>query len=295
MLERFQVTEADLLGQGGESQVYALGGDRVLRVYKEGVAPAYIERRRAFYELLARFQPPFEVPRFLESGAVAGRSYAIERRMRGRDFAAVLPALEGAAREKALASFAEVAWQIGTVQFPDQPFGEILTPGEPLQRPTWPGFLWDRMQQALDQSRPNLERDVPRLDEVLKHIRRELARLEGFAERRLVHGDYFPGNVFIDDDLAICGVGDFGYTTVLGDARMDLAGAVAYLEVMEAHRPEDTTFLTGVLEERHGREVLRFLQLYRLYYSVYFSVCKGLDDVTYAWCVRNLNAQAAAL
>lgn len=288
--ERFQVTAADLLGQGGESQVYALGADRVLRIYKPGISPAYIERRRAFYAQLQARRPPFETPQLLETGVADGRVYAVERRMRGRDFSHVLPTLEGAARERALASYLDVAGQIGAIAFPELPFGELLRADELIQRPTWPGYLRERVQRTLALSRPDLEQDVPGLDAVIADFDRRLAALEGFAAKQLVHGDYFPGNVFIDDDLTICGVGDFGYTTLVGDGRMDLAGAVVFLEVLPGHRPEDTALLTRLAAERRGPEILPFIQLYRRYYALYFSVCKGADDVTYAWCVRELSS-----
>src|SRR5262249_46267390 len=161
-----------------------------------------------------------------------GRSYTIERRMPGRVFASMLPALEGADRERALASYLHVAAQIGATRFPNRPFGELLVAGEPLQRDSWAQFLWDRLQQTYRLSRPDVEQDVPGVDMVLAHVRAQLEALDGFRGRRLVHGDYFPGNVYIDDDLAISGVGDFGYTTVVGDPRMDIAGAVVFLEVV---------------------------------------------------------------
>jgi putative membrane protein len=290
MLESFGLTSADLLGSGGESQVYALGVDQILRIYKRGMLSAYVEHRHAFYADLQQQHPPFEIPQIVASGRIDEQIYTIERRMRGRDFAQVLPTLTATERQRALTSYLDVAGQIGTIQFPNHQFGELLAPSKPLQRETWPGYLWDRMQQALAESRTDVEQDVPGFALVLDGIHTELQQLNGFSERCLVHGDYFPGNVFIDADLAICGVGDFSYAAVVGDPRMDLAGAVAYLEVLDSYQPEDTMFMVQCLTNRYGAEILPILQLYRLFYSVYFSVCKHSDPRTYAWCVANLRA-----
>ncbi len=145
MSERFHVTSADLLGKGGESEVYALDTRRVLRVYRAGARVDYAERRRAFYTLVQEQHPSFDLPLVLESGADGDRFYTVERRMCGRAFADILPELEGADRKQALASYFHTAAQIGTVRFPDLPFGEILTAGEPLRRPSWSQFLWDRL------------------------------------------------------------------------------------------------------------------------------------------------------
>jgi putative membrane protein len=292
MVQRFNVTPAGLLGRGGESEVYALDAGRVLRIYKAGAPEDYIARRTEFYAALQARQPPFELPDVLESGVIEGRRYTIERRMRGSDFAAVLPSLSGADRERALTSYLRTAGLIGTLTFPEQPFGELLAPGEPLQHVSWPAFLWERMQQTFSRSRTHLVRDVPRIDAVVQHVRAELAALEGIAQRSLVHGDYFPGNCYIDAALDVYGVGDFGYTTVVGDARMDLAGAVAYLEVVDGYRPEDTPFLMRLLAEWYGGDIARWIDLYRLYYSFYFSDCIATDPRTYAWCVHNLSVAA---
>lgn len=289
MNQYFPVTPADLLGKGGESEVYALDDARVLRVYKRGAPVDYIEQRHAFYAELHARRPPFELPLILDSGTQDGRVYTVERRMGGRAFTNVLPALQGADRRRALTSYLDVVEQFGAVQFPDRPFGEIFTTGAPLQRDSWPQFVWDRLQQTYRESRADVEQDVPGVDAALAHVRAELRTLEGFGEKRLVHGDYFPGNVYIDG-LTICGVGDFGYTTVVGDPRMDLAGAIDYLELVDGYQPDDTTFLMQLVKERHGTGIVRWLALYRLFCSFYFSRCKTDDPRLYAWCIRNLRA-----
>ncbi len=292
MLESFGITATDLLGSGGESQVYALGPEQILRIYKRGMLSTYVERRHAFYTDLQCYSPPFEIPQIVKTGRIDGQIYTIERRMRGQDFARILPKLTPAERQRALTSYLDVAEQIGTIYFPNDPFGELLVPENPLQRATWPGYLWDRMQQSLSESRTDLEHDVPGFAHILDGMHTQLQQLNGFNERCLVHGDYFPGNVFIDSDLTICGVGDFSYAAIVGDPRMDLVGAIVYLEVLDAYQPGDTEFLLQLLTKRCGTEILKIVQLYRLYYSLYFSVCKHSDPRTYAWCIRNLRAAA---
>lgn len=289
LLHHFHLDTTSLLGKGGESEVYALDSSRVLRIYKAGMPEHYIQQRRAFYTFLDQQHPPFELPVVLDQGSIDDRSFTIERRMRGRDFAQVLPGLTNGDRRHALASYLAVAAHIGTIQYPMQPFGELLS-ADLLQRDTWPQFLWDRLQHTFQTSRTDVERDVPQIDRVLAYMRSELHDLDRFGEKCLVHGDYFPANVFIDDTLTVCGVGDFGYTTVVGDARMDLAGAIAFLEVVDGYQPHDTVFLMQTAVARHGAEVVRWITFYRLYYSFYFSHCKADDPKTYAWCIRNFQS-----
>jgi putative membrane protein len=293
MLAHFGLTPADLLGSGGESQVYALDAERVLRIYKAGVPGAYIAGRQALYDEIRAEQPPFEIPYVLERGARDGREYVIERRMRGRDFAAVLPTLAGRRRERALRSYLAVAVQIGAIRMPDRPFGELLVARNPLRTATWPAYLRASMQRALADSRADLDSDVPGIAALLARLDITLDTLAGFEQRALVHGDYFPGNVFIDDTDTICGVGDFGYTTVVGDPRMDTAGALAFLEVTHGYRDEDVALLSGELQARGDSELLAMVAFYRLYYAIYFSICKQSDPHTYQWCMRALREAAA--
>jgi putative membrane protein len=290
LLARFGVDGAHPLGRGSEAAVYALDDRRVLRVYHQPPPRGYVERRVAFYTMLQGHGLPFELPLVLECGQHGQHAFCVERRMRGREFARVLPSLEGAERTAALLSYATVAIQIGGVELPDTPFGELLTYTAPLRRGSWPAYALARLRRNYQAGRADLERDLPGADRALRDLRARLATLEGFAERRLVHGDYFPGNVYIDEQHAICGVGDFGYSTVVGDPRLDLAGALAFVEVVPGYREPDSALIEHMLVERFGDALAPWLATYRLYYSFYFCGCKADDTHTYGWCVANIRA-----
>jgi len=293
ILQHFGIQPAALLGKGSESQVYALDLSRVLRVYPPGASLAAIQARQSFYIQLAARRPPFVIPTVLDGGVIGDHPYTIEQRLHGRDFARVLPRLTGRDRTRALHSYFDLAAQIGTIQYPDAPFGEMILPGV-IQRDTWPEFLWDRAQQTLRHSRGDVEHDVPQLDQLLGEFSTRLLSTLAIQTKSLVHGDYFPGNVFIDDALRVYAVGDFGYSTVVGDPRMDIAGAIMFLEVVEGYQAADTELLFRYAEQRSAGMSADIVELYRLYYSLYFSHCKPDDPATYAWCIRNLRAYAAS-
>lgn len=290
MLEHFDLTTAELIGQGGEAQVYALDSERVVRLYRGLVSPETVERRRRFYEQIRCQKPLFAVPHIMATGTHAERTYTIEARMPGSDFSKVLVTLTGRERERALLSYLHVAQQIGTIRLLSEPFGELLVQEKPIQRNRWTPFLWDKMQSNLARSRADLCDDVAHFDERLAVIQQMIGLVDNVEAKCLVHGDYFPGNVFIDDNLAICGVGDFGVTTVVGDPQMDLAGAIAFLEVVESYRPDDTAFLLERAVAQHGPAIRQIIELYSLYYAIYFSHCKLDDPTTYWWCVAKLRA-----
>jgi aminoglycoside phosphotransferase (APT) family kinase protein len=289
ILNRFDLFDEDFLGAGSESRVYAMDDKHVLRIYHESISWDYVEERRQFYAELAHHDLPFAVPGIYAVGAWVGHVYTVERRMAGRDFSKVLPALTAADRTKALSSYLDAAAALSRVHFPEKPYGELLA-APLLQREHWADYLVARMEQTLASSRADLDVDVPNLDGVLASLYAQLPILGDDPVKSLVHGDYFPGNVFISDDLVISGVGDFSYATVVGDARMDLAGAVYLLGASADYCPEDSAFLREQVAERWGSEMVAVIDWYRLYYSVFFSGCKADDPATYGWCVENLRA-----
>jgi Ser/Thr protein kinase RdoA (MazF antagonist) len=291
ILNRFDLADSDLLGTGSESRVYAMDAEHVLRIYNDDILWGYVEARHAFYARLAENDLPFAVPEVFSVGAWVGHIYTVEKRMPGRDFGKVLPTLHGVERAKALTSYLDVAASLGSVRFPDKPYGELLATS-PLQRERWRDYLKARMAQTLAGSRADLEQDVPGFDQVLASIYARLPILGDDPPKCLVHGDYFPANVFIDDEFQISGVGDFSYAVVAGDARMDLAGAVWLMGATSDYCPDDSAFLLQQVAERWGNELLEVIELYRLYYSIYFSGCKLDDPTTYWWCVENLRGSA---
>ncbi|HMO59495.1 MAG TPA: phosphotransferase [Roseiflexaceae bacterium] len=290
MLAQFGIDESALLGSGGESQVYALDPERVLRIYKAGMATDYIDARHDLLALIAARNPPFLLAQPLERGTIDNRAYVIERRMHGSDLAVLLPTLSGGQRRHALHSYLDTAAQIGSVTFADRPYGELLPLPASIHTQHWPDYLRARAAATLALSRGDLAADLPDAERVLQQLDADLQRLGDPAQRTLVHGDYFPGNVFVDHHFTTYGVGDFGYTTLVGDPRMDLAGALAFLELTPGYQPEDSRLLSDALQARGGDHLLDVLQIYRRYYAVYFSLCKDSDPPTYAWCVGVLRA-----
>jgi len=57
------------------------------------------------------------------------------------------------------------------------------------------------------------------------------------AKLSIVHGDFFPGNVLVDDDLTqVSGVIDFGSFTLFGDYLLDVAGAFGFYQMYDPER-----------------------------------------------------------
>ena len=286
VLKRFSLGEHDLLGAGGESQVYALDDKHILRLYRQPADPEYVASLHEFYRALDGVTFPFALPFMEEVGDVDGALYAVEKRLPGVSLTQYLEEANGDARSQSLANYLAAAAHIQTIPINLHEFGELLT-SNPTQRPAWPEYLAARAHEVLS-SYSHLSTDVPALDSIVQSWEKDLEIVADVAKPRLAHGDYFPGNVMVDENGEVTAVIDFSPTTVAGDPRLDLACALIFIEVDASYRTDDSPLLARLLREREDAPATRVIAVYRTFYSLYFSGAKEHDPQLYEWCVANL-------
>jgi len=115
-----------------------------------------------------------------------------------------------------------------------------------------------------------------------------LAGIPEHPPKSLVHGDFYPSNVMVTDDLDVSGVLDFSPMTIVGDSRVDVAGSLMWLEVVAGAGPADTDTLRQLIVQRYGQQIKPMLDFYRIVYSLYFAGARDADPKLYRWCVKNL-------
>jgi aminoglycoside phosphotransferase (APT) family kinase protein len=163
--------------------------------------------------------------------------------------------------------------------------------GTPLRERTWTGYLLASIDRALRERRHILSRDVPGFETALDRVRQRVVALGEPAERVLVHGDFYPQNVMVDDRGRVTGVIDFGGNTLLGDQRMDSASAAIFAAIAQVPEADelDAAFVLDEACRRYGAEFSDVVEAYRGYYAIHFS--GGPED--YAQCVDALRAIGA--
>lgn len=278
VLDHFGLTEADRIGSGWESRIYGLGQSQILRIPNaEPGAEARMRERAAFTAALPRL--PFAVPHVQKIDHVAGILIAIEDRIAGRSLQEMLPGLNGARREAALDAYLGVAEAMADVPA-EGDYGDLLVP-DPVRRAHWGEYLVVRLEGfAADEV---LARDVPGLDAIVARLTASLLALPD-PQKCVVHGDIWPPNVMMDEDLNVTGLIDFSFTTRVGDAVMDLAGALYFQQVGNPRAIEDTDYLLGLIEARHGAALRARFDLYGVWFA--FSFAFNHDDaVVYTWCL----------
>ncbi len=278
VLGRFGLTEADRLGIGLESRIYALGKAQILRIpHPELKVEARVRARAAFTNGLPVM--PFAVPRVLEIKYVEGVLVAIEDRIAGRSLAEILPELDGDRRTRALAAYLETAEAMAGVKAEGE-YGDLLVP-EPQRSLHWGDYLAKRLEGfAADEV---LVREVPGCAAIAARLKAQLLALPD-PEKRIVHGDIWPPNVMMDEDLRVTGLIDFSFTTRIGDTLMDLAGAAQFIRVGNPHAAEDFEYLSGLIEARHGGKLRERIGLYGVWFAFSFAYAHE-EPVVFPWCL----------
>ena len=282
------------LGEGGESQVFALDdaarAAALPRRHESAPSPV-VDQLRAALRLLGADAPPAGFGCSSRSSSTpasrGGRSWTIDRRFAGGSLSTWLPTADAPARRAALTSLLDAAEAMSRLPMPVPGFARLVGDGRPADvrlagragcrrcspaRPhaaatTWPATCpdvaraWDRLQ-------------------------RELA--ERVVTPALVHGDFCAPNAYVtvatpDGPAASTGVGDFSPHTLQADPLMDLTGAVTFLE-LEPYEAAvaDSEWLLGLAVQRYGPEVAHWIGVYRRYFGFYFSDTAESDPRTYA-------------
>ena len=293
LLARFGTGRDHLLGSGGESEVFALDHDRVLRIYRsrhEAPLPTAAQLR-SLYESWRAVDIGIELPLITDMGEYNGRSYSVDRRFSGRNFSSWLQSADSAQRRPALISFLDATERLQHLPSPVPGFARLIGDRAPQQFSTLGELLNDMLTGPLQTSRTRLDRDVPEVREMWNRLHGELA--QRLVAPALVHGDVCPPNAYVSqgpNGPVVTGIGDFSPHTLNADPLLDVAGAVIFLELEPyADAPTDAAWLEAVAVERHGQDVSHWIDVYRRYYGFYFSNAYAVDPSLYAWCLRQLS------
>jgi Ser/Thr protein kinase RdoA (MazF antagonist) len=241
ILSKLGAAGAVQLGSGGEASVYRLDGARVARIMRAGAKLSdAVARAELLTEIaVGRGSLPFLTPTVEDLDQFEGRVFSIERELPGEPVSQQLVRCTGSARGDLLQSYFDTAGRLREIDL-WRPFFGPLVGNTDLRSGSWSAFAAARLHRSALTAPPDL------LPAVLELAARPMANLPDVA---LVHMDYFPANVLAVDGT-VSAVLDFGPAAVMGDARMDAWGAVAYLdseitpEANEQDREQGVAWLT---------------------------------------------------
>jgi thiamine kinase-like enzyme len=156
----------------------------------------------------------------------------------------------------------------------------------------WHQFLIRFLQYKLAQVSPYLSRDVPQLAAKVEHLQTILDQPYR-GEERLIHGDFCPSNLLVDDEHEITALLDFGLLTMVGDPLFGLATSWVFFDMYDELKAQVRERYLAMLLDRLGRQARSRLYCYVLIYSIlsantYSPQC---SDGHYYWCIANLSNQ----
>ncbi len=292
-LAAFGTSRDQLLGSGGESEVFAIDHERVLRLYRSRhEAPRRTAAQlQALYQIWAGCDVGLELPIIFEWGERSGRFFTVDRRLSGRNFSGWLQHADMAQRRPALISFLDATERLQQLPSPVPGFARLIGDGAPQQFGSLVELLSSMLRGPLQSSRIHLERDIPGVAGVWNRLHGELAQRS--VVPTIVHGDVCPPNAYVSrgpQGPVVTGIADFSPHTVHADPLMDVAGALIFLELEPyADAAADAAWLEAVAVERHGPEIVHWIDVYRQFYGFYFSNAYAMDPHLYTWCLRQLS------
>jgi putative membrane protein len=252
----------------------------------KGGSAGFWERRRAFCDRLAGLDLGFRTPVVLDAGAVDGVPFLVEERIIGQDMTAALPRLGHAARERAFDSYLDAVTMLGTVSLGEGWWGEVLA-DDPVRARTWAEFLCQRVRASAAAASTRVRADLPALDRSVADFCEEVQGLRVRAPQ-LVHGDFFPGNVIVDESGAVAGVVDFASLTMAGDPAMDIVGALVFLDITPEVQPANIQRVRDRVARLSPTAFSR-VSTYRRFYALRY--LHALDDPPlYRWCLETLDS-----
>lgn len=275
---------AAALGAGGEAIVYAIDADRVLRVHHGDPGPSAAELEAAYRRWAGTGRTSFGLPTVLDSGVDGQLCWQVLRRFPGQTVAAWLQQLPAPGRPRLLEAYVDAAFELAAVDAAPA-YGTLLGGNT---YPTWAQCLQARLQvvnPALLTRLAGLVDAAGGAGSYDAARARFTQRLQGCYDGppRLVHLDYFPGNVMAELDR-VTGVFDFAVHSLFGDPLLDVVGAIVMADMSTDVTPDEQTVMTVHARGRAGTGLDDVFDCYRAFYGFYYA----MDDASLPWCADQL-------
>jgi serine/threonine protein kinase len=278
-----------------EAEVYAIDSDTLIKLYSATTKLADLTTLRKFYATIDPSALSYALP-YIESVAVEEDiCISIERRLPGDPMSEKLSTLTKKQMDRTMQAYLAAALELTKIQIPADFDRYKLFDAEDISRRTdgdWHQFLARYLSQKLSQVATYLKPDVTDFDVKIHRL------LAIFAQPytgtyHVIHGDFFPGNILVDERRRVTALLDFGLLTMYGDSLFDIATGWVFFDMYDELKANLRERYLALVLETLGSHVREKLYLYVLLYSVlsantYSSTC---SDGHYQWCVDNLNNQ----
>lgn len=284
ILQTFSVAPSAFIAKGDQSIVYRISDEKIVEIFRSE-SRTYLESLRDFEELLSKYRLPFGLPKIYEIDSIEGIYFTIEKKLQGNPLGKLFPDLTAKQKEVATKNYFDALKILHQIKLPSFQFGQVLETKDRITSENWGNFLTKKLDQRGKLAHDWLAKDVTDVQEKL-HVLKQFALTQLEQPKKcLIHGDYFYNNVLFDNQCCLTAMLDFSNSTVIGDYRMDISCAIIFFDL----DPHYKQYLYKLAAITYGKDIVRFIKYYQLYYAFYLAESYLYNKGLYKWCLRSLN------
>ena len=211
-----------------------MAGERVLKLYADIGRYAKLRRLQRFYDSLVTDDVEFALPHIYQVTSVHELLAVVERRIEGKPLSDLIGGLGADRARTARRVYLDTARTLQKIGLASEVTQYVLfddSGTSSTKNQGWSKFIFTLAEVKLAGRRRTLEMDV--VDLSAKHARlSEIFSACAYdGPLKLVHGDFFPGNLLMHGVDRAAGVIDFGSFTMFGDPLYDLALACLFFDM----------------------------------------------------------------
>lgn len=263
VLEAYNLgTESEPLAVGSEAEVYEYDSEYVLKIYADASRLKHFETLRDFYLMLG--DTTLALPKIFKITQHGDLIAVIESRIEGVPLEDKLPTLDATQHEKAEKCYLNAVFQLRNITIKQQPETYLLFDQDKRSTSTkqsFNSFYAQFLEQKVERVGKHFAPAYPGFEEKAQQL---VKMIQNGTTKKLsiVHGDFFPGNVLVSDDLnQVHGVIDFGSFTSIGNYLLDIASAFGFYRMYEPNRIAIRQhMLPKVLDRMEDNEYAAFFQ-----------------------------------
>lgn len=293
IIKSFGIDTPKLLNSGMEAKVYALDDKKVIKLYHSSTSLMDLQTLASFYRQLDRSPLSYALPNIKHIETHGRYTVAIEERLSGQPLTNLISRSHPKELNGIFENYLAAVHELSQIRMPDHATRYKLFDPHRISNVAagdWHHFILRYLDRKLEEVNSYLMRDVKEFDRKIKRIR-SIFSAPYKDPYRLIHGDFFPGNLHVDQVGRPTALLDFGVFTMYGDPLFDLATSWVFFDMYDEMQANIRQRLLAIILERFGEDVRKKLARYVLLYSLlsantYSSTC---NDGHYQWCVANLN------